>query len=149
MNNHKVTVARKNVLLRGQKPRAHRGSRWAVICLYQLDNLVLLMIGPAAMNSMSLFCFLVITGQSLILNDITSISILGFRGFTLIHCITHLYFSQWTKCRKMTLFPCPSGGTSEPTASLPYQTQSRWSKDESVCQDDPLSGVLGSSQALC
>lgn len=41
------------------------------------------------------------------------------------------------------------GGTSEPTASLPRQTYSGWSKDESICQNDPLSGVLGGSQALC
>lgn len=43
---------------------------------------------------------------------------------------------------------CP-GGTSEPAASLPCQTHSGWSKDESICQNDPLSGVLGSSKALC
>lgn len=42
---------------------------------------------------------------------------------------------------------CP-GGASKPAASLPCQTHSGWSKDESICQNDPLSGVLGSSQAF-
>lgn len=49
--------------------------------------------------------------------------------------------------KRTVLDVCP-GGALQPTAPLPDPTHTVRSQDESICPDDPLSGVLGGSQTF-